>query len=146
MKRPYTENRRKTNQQWYLKNKEKAYESAAQWRKANPERVKAAQQRYRDKNPHKKRDERLKREFGMSFIQYQEMLNHQNGVCAICSNPETRIVARSGKISELAVDHCHRTGKIRGLLCAKCNTAIGLLNEDINIINNCVNYLMKESK
>lgn len=42
---------------------------------------------------------------------------------------------------KLSVDHCHKTGKVRGLLCSNCNTAIGLLKEDINVLKNAINYL-----
>lgn len=129
---------------WYQKNKEKRLIKALEWRASNPEKVKAIQKRYRDSHPNKKRDERLKRDFGITFDQYEKMRIGQDNKCAICKNPETRSVSKSGKINDLAVDHCHKTGKIRGLLCGKCNTALGLLNEDINIINNCVDYLKKE--
>jgi hypothetical protein len=81
----------------------------------------------------------LKRYYGIDLAKYQEMLLAQNGVCAICFKPETSVV--NGKIKPLAVDHCHDSERIRGLLCARCNQAIGLLNEDINILNNAIEYL-----
>lgn len=143
MKRAYTENRRKTNQKWYLKNREKVLTRTIEYQKKNRDKANEANRRYRQKYPNKKREERLKREFGITLVVYQQMFNEQNGCCKICYKPETRSVAKSGKINDLAVDHCHTTGKIRGLLCGKCNTAIGLLNEDENILNNCIEYLKK---
>lgn len=92
----------------------------------------------------RRRNAVLKSEFGITRDDYNRMLNEQNNVCAICFKPEYDKDARTKKIKSLAVDHCHDTGKVRGLLCRKCNTAIGLFQEDINIINNCVNYLQKE--
>jgi hypothetical protein len=81
----------------------------------------------------------LKRYYGIDLARYQEMLLEQNGVCCICKKPETSVV--NGKIKPLAVDHCHDSEKIRGLLCARCNQAIGLLNEDVNILNSAIEYL-----
>jgi hypothetical protein len=81
----------------------------------------------------------LKRYYGIDLAKYQEMLLAQNGVCGICKKPETSVV--NGKIKPLAVDHCHNSEKIRGLLCARCNQAIGLLNEDVNILSSAIEYL-----
>lgn len=81
----------------------------------------------------------LKRFYGIDLAKYQEMLLAQNGVCAICKKPETSVV--NGKIKPLAVDHCHNSEKIRGLLCARCNQAIGLVNEDVNILSSAIDYL-----
>jgi hypothetical protein len=76
----------------------------------------------------------LKRSFGISLNEYNSMLDSQGGVCAICGTKENR---------NLAVDHDHNTGKIRGLLCTNCNTAIGSFKDDINIMERAINY-MKE--
>jgi hypothetical protein len=85
----------------------------------------------------------LMRYYGIDLAKYQEMLLAQNGVCAICFKPETSVV--NGKIKPLAVDHCHNSEKIRGLLCARCNQAIGLLNEDVNILSSAIGYLRTHS-
>jgi hypothetical protein len=85
----------------------------------------------------------LKRYYGIDLSKYQEMLLAQSGVCAICFKPETSVV--NGKIKPLAVDHCHNSEKIRGLLCARCNQAIGLLSEDVNVLSNAIEYLRKYS-
>lgn len=60
----------------------------------------------------------LKRSYGITLDEYNKMLKDQGGVCKICKLP-----CKSGK--NLAVDHCHDTGTVRGLLCAKCNTNLG---------------------
>lgn len=85
----------------------------------------------------------LKRYYGIDLAKYQEMLLAQNGVCAICSKPETSVV--NGKIKPLAVDHCHNSEKIRGLLCARCNQAVGLFGEDVNALSKAIDYLHKHS-
>jgi hypothetical protein len=66
-------------------------------------------------------------------IKNNEMLKSQNYVCAICKNPET-VKSVKGKLKELAVDHCHNTGKIRGLLCYACNIGIGLFKNNPEIL------------
>ena len=70
------------------------------------------------------------------------MLEGQNGVCAICSLRETRKLR--GKITALSVDHNHRTKKIRGLLCHKCNLALGFLSVDKHgdkLLQSAINYV-----
>ena len=77
----------------------------------------------------------LKKKFNITLDQYGEMLNNQNGVCAICKRKNKKT---------LAVDHNHSTGRIRGLLCGNCNWAIGLFLEDIGILTSAIEYLSKE--
>lgn len=67
---------------------------------------------------------------------FEELLQNQNGVCAVCSNPEM-----SGRYKTLSVDHDHITGKIRGLLCSSCNRGIGLLKDNIEVLKSAISYL-----
>ncbi len=80
------------------------------------------------------------KKYGLNLKQYLEILERQNNTCAICKEKETITIGKSGKMS-LSVDHCHTTGKIRGLLCYRCNTSIGHLKEDIEIFENAIKYL-----
>jgi len=64
---------------------------------------------------------RLTRNYGLSRDEHRRLLEAQNGVCAVCKLPSRRT---------LCVDHCHATRQVRGLLCDKCNTALGLLGDD----------------
>ena len=72
---------------------------------------------------------------------YYSMLEKQNGLCAICKNPETQLKKKSNKVKMLSVDHCHLTGKIRGLLCHKCNTGLGSFKDSETILSSAINYL-----
>ena len=85
---------------------------------------------YWKKNPRQVRDRKFRKEFGISLDDYEELLVKQNGVCAICFQPETAVHAKAKRVQNLAVDHNHENGKVRGLLCSTCNTALGLLKED----------------
>lgn len=97
-----------------------------------------AQKRYRQNNLEKtkqmSREGHIRRKFGLTVEEYESMLNSQNKVCAICKQD-----CNTG--NRLAVDHNHKTGKIRGLLCKNCNTSIGLLKENINVLENAIIYL-----
>ena len=76
----------------------------------------------------------------MTEVEYEILLKSQNGVCAICGQPET-LKHQNGRIISLAVDHCHQIGKIRGLLCHKCNSGIGYFNDDPDITERATKYL-----
>lgn len=79
--------------------------------------------------------------YGITLSDYNRMFEEQSGVCAICGKEEIQ-KNQFGTI-RLSVDHDHQTGKVRGLLCSKCNRAIGLLNDDFKILNKAAKYLKK---
>lgn len=79
----------------------------------------------------------LKAKYGITLDDYERMLTEQNFVCAICNNPE------DVQHKVLAVDHNHETSKVRGLLCYRCNTSLGLLRENIDNVKRMLKYLEK---
>jgi hypothetical protein len=83
---------------------------------------------------HKKNRE-LTDTFGISLLEYEKLLKMQEGKCAICDG----IPQENSNM--LAVDHCHLTGKIRGLLCMRCNRAIGLFRDDPQLLRRSLEYL-----
>ena len=89
--------------------------------------------RQRAKLPHRRKYQLCK--FGITLADYDKMLNNQNGVCAICG--KVNLTRR-----RLAVDHNHKTGKVRGLLCGKCNKAIGLFEDNPEILGKAIKYLL----
>ena len=103
----------------------------------------AYQRERRKANPELERARSLRESFSLSLEQYQEMHDRQEGKCAICGQPETQF--RQGKLRALAVDHNHTTGKVRELLCSDCNTGIGKLKEDQNVLLNAIKYLQKHT-
>jgi hypothetical protein len=84
-----------------------------------------------------KRKSRLKTTYGLTAGAYDAMVDAQGGKCASCGRPPSD-EDRGGR---LAVDHDHRTGRVRGLLCVRCNTALGLLREDRDVITMLWKYL-----
>lgn len=84
-------------------------------------------------------DKYLRRTYDISYDNYCQMYADQKGLCAICSG-EGFTMKGCHKL-KLVVDHCHKTGKVRGLLCHNCNRALGLLQDDIQSIENAKAYL-----
>ena len=85
------------------------------------------------------RDRRLRRLYRLCKDDYDSMLKAQNGRCAICYRAPT-------ESKKLSVDHCHLTGDPRGLLCRKCNSAIGMLGDDAARVANASYYLLNNIK
>jgi len=85
------------------------------------------------------RSEILEINYGISLEEYNKILEIQNGLCKICLQPETSVIR--GKLISLAVDHCHKTKLVRGLLCAKCNTAIGSFRDNLEFLRSAIRYL-----
>ena len=90
---------------------------------------------YYERYPDEQKNRKLKRKYGITLDEYNLMFLKQQGNCLICSIHQS-ILKRP-----LVVDHCHNTGKVRGLLCSNCNTALGLLKEDEEIIKNLLEYI-----
>ena len=84
----------------------------------------------------------LKKSYNITIEQYNEMLKKQSNCCGICKKHISETLA--AKKSNLCVDHNHDTGKVRGLLCDKCNRGIGLLCDDIDILINAIEYLSQD--
>jgi len=109
------------------------------------ERAKERHRRWKKDNPEKVRSDSRKRmlaQYGLSASEYETMFELQHGACAICHRPETDR-NRSGTTKLLAVDHDHATMRIRGLLCRKCNTVIGLMDEDTGRLAEMISYLIQ---
>lgn len=94
---------------------------------------------YWNKHPEQRRKNKLHFYYGISVDDYASLLLKQKGVCAICGNPETRIMY--GKVTTLIVDHNHKTGENRGLLCHKCNLTLGTAGDDISVLESAIRYL-----
>ena len=94
----------------------------------------------KDWTPRQHREYKLKTTFGLSLDDYEGMAKSQNYRCAICHKEETA-KSNKGFVKCLAVDHCHETGRIRGLLCQACNTALGKFKDDEALLKSAINYL-----
>lgn len=121
-----------------MKTKEQKYEYRKRYRLNNQEKIKAYRQKYKPRAKELSRilnrAKRLK-EHGISEEDFNSKLNQQEGKCAICDKPQDE------SIKFLSIDHDHKTNKNRGLLCSNCNRGIGLLQDDINILERAIKYL-----
>jgi len=118
---------------WVQRNPEKAASYKRKWRHNNPEKLNKARIRWRKNNPLSELNGRYKREYGITLKEYDEMFEKQDGLCAVCGLPEIN--------RRLAVDHDHDTQKIRGLLCARCNTVLGLMEDNIGTMSRAIEYI-----
>jgi len=118
---------------------ESVRQAAKTWRSANPEKVKEASRKHyynnREKELTRHRRYRLLTNYGMTLESYDEMVKLQNGRCLICQD------LPKGRWGVLHVDHCHETGKVRGLLCVGCNKALGFLNDNPDLAEALADYL-----
>lgn len=123
-----------------------------EWKKANPYKVSLHNKTYKRKHKEstkihnktyklKHKDEslgyRLKNKYGLSVNEYKRTLILQDNQCAICGKHFT---SQNGSL-KVCVDHDHKTGKIRGLLCGNCNVGLGMLGDSVTILNNAIKYL-----
>lgn len=85
----------------------------------------------------------LMREFGITQDDYRAILEAQEGVCAICKQPETAKRPTTQTPKALAVDHCHKEGHVRGLLCWRCNSVLGKVGDSIQTLQSMIEYLQR---
>lgn len=107
-------------QEYRYKNKEKVQEQTKLWKQNNKDKTKGYN---------------LKANYGLSLDDYNAKYAEQEGCCSICHTHQLELT------KSLHVDHCHTTGKIRGLLCFKCNTLLGKVNDNPEILASAINYL-----
>jgi Autographiviridae endonuclease VII len=115
---------KKETVEWREKNRSKYNNYAAEWRAKNPERQHATE---------------IKRNYGLLPSDYEALLVKQEYRCKICR----KLHNPSLKRGRLYVDHCHATGKVRGLLCSACNSAIGYFEDDVVLLQKAIAYLEK---
>ena len=124
----YLEDHREENKEhstkYYYEHKEAALRKRKEYRETNAEEVKRS-----------KRWSYLKKTYGLTTQAWDELYTQQGGGCAICGRSLTDV--------KVCVDHNHETGEVRGLLCVSCNTAIGSLREDPNLLRRAIVYLAR---
>ncbi len=140
----YSRKSRKRGHNYRCKMCEKAYTQQPHARELLRERARRYSHRLKKENPEEyyRRSRRsCLNQYGLTEKDYEELLEKQNGVCAICGKPPYGKRAAHNQESKLHIDHNHTTGKVRGLLCTRCNTSIGGFDENISIIEKAIQYL-----
>lgn len=105
-------------------------EARMAWLRKNPERAHRS-----------RRSNQLKFKYGISLEEFEELFRQQGECCAICGTKENHTRGSSRYGWNFAVDHCHETGRVRGVLCSQCNRAIGLLGDTVEGLMKAVKYL-----
>lgn len=117
-----------------------ALPSGTRWRKLHPDYHREHQKKWREKNREyniaRQRQYQLAAKYGITEDDYTAMLEEQKGCCAICKTS-----VPTGKWKVFAVDHCHSSGEVRGLLCNECNRGMGLLRDDARLLRAAADYL-----
>lgn len=127
---------------YYYKNLEKRKEYSRKYIKENREEInKNNKIRYHEKGGKEhSRNYHLIRTYGISLEDYNNMFEEQNGKCSICK------IDNSLLKKDLAVDHCHKTEKVRSLLCGNCNLGLGSFQDSIEFMEEAIVYLKKHNK
>jgi hypothetical protein len=107
---------------------------------ANSDKIKKQRREAYRKDKTKAIESNLKRYYKLTLEEYEELFKAQNGQCKICETHQDEVDRR------FDVDHNHETGRIRGLLCIKCNRGIGLLQDSIQILQTALNYLQEDQE
>jgi hypothetical protein len=135
-KRYYENNKEyciKRQRRYYDVNREIARERTHRYYRKNRNKILEQGKRDRAANKEKYRASKIKYSYGLSKEKFDLIRESQNDLCPICSDPLRRP----------HVDHCHETGRVRALLCNRCNVAIGMLREDMSIILRAADYVAK---
>lgn len=112
-----------------------------EWNNGSAKRM----QKTRKNNPLQDRKNKLKSQYGITLDEYDLIFDEQGGLCAICGKAEESR-NNQGVIGRLQVDHDHETGKVRGLLCQKCNRGLGFFDDNISKLINAAKYLEETVK
>jgi Recombination endonuclease VII len=102
----------------------------SKWQRKNKNKKTEYNRRWKNGNPDKAKDVQLRNVYGLSLEEFKTMEQDQKGLCLICQRER-----------ELVVDHCHKSSKVRGLLCRGCNGALGVFSDSPIILNRAIMYL-----
>ena len=145
----HPEAKREYDRKYRKKHQEERQAKHRAWAVAHPDLMREYQHNYRERNLEQRRESerkwrrahpesKLKRKYGMTLDEYEQLFEAQGGVCAICSE-------HRGKYP-LTVDHNHITGAIRALVCSKCNTLLGMADDRPDILRKAADYLDQHSQ
>ena len=114
------------SKKWRQDNPDRASDQSRNWREANVDAYRARQ-----------RKNHIRRTYGIEEADYQALCAEQDHACAICCSPMAEV--------RMVVDHDHSTGEVRGILCVTCNTGIGMLRDDYQLVQRALDYLKPDT-
>lgn len=128
----------KINAQQYKKRREKILKAKKEQYKADPKKAIERSLRWQKNNPEKKRVSVIKSLYGITEDEYREFLDETMGVCPICKEEFDDDLGNMA-----CIDHNHKTGGVRGIICRNCNLMLGRLKDDVGLLLNAITYLKK---
>jgi len=128
------------HRRWSERNQEHLRRYQKAWRAKNRERVRAYSRKHYKYDPVKAREKQLRRNFGITLAKYESMRLAQRDTCALCS------AAKPGGRGGWHVDHDHKTGKVRQLLCQNCNIGLGSFQDSPALLVKAARYLRRHSR
>ena len=126
---------RERNKKWHQENKNKERERHRKYRQENKDKINKEAKKYRQKNRNKIINQYYIKKHNISLNKKIKLLEQQNWQCYICK----KII----DVNNGHIDHCHKTKKIRGILCGSCNRALGLFQDNIKLLKKAINYLQQ---
>ena len=127
----------KRSKEYRENNKEEISIQRKEYREKNKDFIRESRKKYREKHKEILKENAYLRKYKINFHTYNNMLEEQNFCCAICG------LHKDNFSKMLAVDHDHDTGKVRSLLCSKCNCGLGNFKDNVENLQNALNYLIK---
>jgi len=131
------EKRRESQKRYWQKNKTKCVAANAEYKSKNQERVKELSRLWWIAN----KDRLIAGKYGLTVEAYQQMLEATEGRCPICDVELVFEGSNRRCESRACVDHDHKTGKVRGIVCSRCNLLLGKANDDVSILTKAAQYL-----
>ena len=138
---PAPERRRNTPYETEAERLEAVADSRAKWLLANADKRKQANANWKSRNQRKVKGYHLMRMYGLTLDQYDKMYQECGGQCEICAKSMAHICDDVKTGDKACVDHCHSTGRVRGLLCHQCNRHMHLVDNHLSAV---LSYLQKE--
>lgn len=123
------------NKEVYNKNRDAELVRMKIYRENNKEKMAKYKKEWIAKNPKDWRVKTFKHRYGITLEEYEKMFASQKGCCAICGSHQSELK------KSLHIDHCHESKKIRGLLCQKCNSFLGLAHDNVDLLKSAIKYL-----
>lgn len=146
---------------WAARNRDKCNAKSSAWAKTNRDSRNETRRKYeaknresvvayqkerhkrtwpliRDKENAKRREKYFQQKYGVSLAELDVIAEQQKGLCLICSKP-------FGERKRRHIDHCHKTGKVRGVLCSRCNQGLGLFKEDVFSLQRAISYIIRNN-
>lgn len=138
----YGETKIEYHRQYYLRNKAKINASCKEYREKNKEIL--SQKSKNKYDPILQKEKTLKKAYGLTLNDFNAMLVSQSNKCPICKVELTKQCGRfKRRKTDANIDHNHDTGKVRSVLCQRCNVVLGAVNEDEDILTNMIGYIKK---